>query len=342
MRKTPVSVFGLTTALIFTLAACVGDEGAVGGNDVGDEMQEPATDITSVDTLVLGLVASEKEEGVVESAEDLAEQLSEELGGFPVEVDVSETYVGALGEMGDGNVHLLMSPSLRMIEAEQEVGATPLLQSVRNGEANHVAQWLTNDPHTYCQERPVADEAGFLFCNGIYDEGAGEKAEYGPVGEGALENLEAGATVSFVDEGLTSSYKFPKTQLDALGIEVDAEFAGAQSQSVLDVYEGRSAVGVSGEDARRHVLEEKPDVGQEVVVFAWAGPVPNHGIVASGRLSEYEQKLVVEAFLAFAGAEDLGEGDPLYEVYGIQGLVEADDEALDAAREVYDNFIDEP
>ncbi|WP_166429960.1 phosphate/phosphite/phosphonate ABC transporter substrate-binding protein [Nesterenkonia sphaerica] len=348
MRMKSMTALGLASLFMLLLGACAEGDGGGGGNEAQDQTEEPSGDsaaeanITSVDTLVMGLVASESEQESDGAEERLAEELSDELGGVPVEIEEFETHNSALRAVDAGDAHLLMTTALRIAEAEEGAGAAAILQSVRNGESVHVAQWFTNDPHTYCEERPVADEAGYLFCNGIYDEETGQRAEYGPVGAEALENIPDGSSVTYVDEGLAATYFFPQTQIDALGTEVDARFAGDQAQSVLDVYHGEVAVGTSGIDARRQVVEDTPDVGEEVVVFAWAGPIPNPGIIASDVLSEEEHQVITEALLAIAGDEDLGEGDPLYDVYGIHGLTEPNEESLEFAREVYENFGDRP
>lgn len=357
MRITPKSAFALASVLTLSLVACAGDEGDVaddGADDAAAETEdgadngaegngedsngEAAAPISSVDELVIGLVPSTDEDVIVENADGIAEQLSEELDGFPVAIDVFDNYLGVVQGMQTGDVHLVMSGPVGMIQAEDEAGGTPILQALRYGADTYVTQWFTNDPGTYCEDEPVTNEEGYSFCNGIYDEETGEMADYGPMGVEALENIEEGTTVSYVDEGSASGYYFPQTQLNELGIEVDGQFAGGHEQSVLNVYNDQMAIGTSFDDARQNVVEENPDVGEELVVFAWAGPIPNDGIVASGDLSDEDQQAITDAFLAFSSGGDLDEGDPLYDVYEIEGLVEADEEALDVAREVYNNF----
>lgn len=362
MRISPKSAFALASVLTLSIAACAGDEGDVTGDNADDETvgtEDDGTEdngaaedaeaddsddaaaeaeITSVDELVIGLVPSQDQEGIVEDAEGVAEELSEALGGFPVDIFVADNYLGVIQGMQTGDVQLVMSGPVGMIQAEDEADGTPILQALRYGEEVYVTQWFTNDPDTYCEDDPVADEEGFLFCNGIYDDQAGEFAEYGPMGEESLANIPDGTTVSFVDEGSASGYYFPQTQLNELGIEVDGQFAGGHDQSVLNVYNGQIDLGTSFDDARNNVLDENPDVGEEVVVFAWAGPIPNDGIVASSDLTEDEQQIIVDAFLSYSSEGDLSDGDPLYETYEIEGLVEADEDALDVARQVYNNF----
>lgn len=349
MRMNTTSAFALASVLTLTLASCAGDQGDVTGDDTDDTETEQndgeAAAIESVDELVIGLVPSQDQEGIVENAEGIAEQLSEELDGFPVDIFVADNYLGVIQGMQTGDVHLVMSGPVGMIQAEDEAGGVPILQSIRFGQDIYVTQWFTNDPDTYCEDEPVAveqegDVEDFLFCNGIVDED-GEFADFGPVGEDALSTIEDGTSVAFVEEGSASGYYFPMTQLNELGVSVDDQTAGGHDQAVQNVYSGQMDIGVSFNDARGNIADENPDVGQEVVVFAWAGPIPNDGIVASGDLSDEEQQSIVDAFLAIAGDGDLDEGDPIYDVYEIEGLAPADEEALDVARQVYQEFGDE-
>lgn len=351
MRMKTKSAFALASVLTLALASCAGDEGDVtgdGGEEDGDGGETAA--IETVDELVIGLVpatesATEAEE---ENAEALAEQLSEALDGFPVEIFFAEGgYSGAIQGMNTGDVQILMTGPVGMIQAEDNAGGVPILQSVRFGSPEYVTQWFTNDPDTYCLDEPVANEDGYLFCNDIYDEETGELAEYGPMGEDALELIEDGTTVSYVDEGSASGYYFPQTQLNQLGVEVDGQFAGGHDNSVLNVLNGQMDIGTSFDDARTNVEEEHPEVGEELVVFAWAGPIPNDGIVVSGDFTEEEQEIISDAFLSFGeevevgDEEEGGDGDPLYQVYEIEGLAPVDEAALDVARDVYNDFGDE-
>ncbi|WP_146340170.1 phosphate/phosphite/phosphonate ABC transporter substrate-binding protein [Nesterenkonia sp. NBAIMH1] len=361
MRLNTTSAFALASVLTLSLAACAGDEGDIdtGDDDAEDQTEEDAAgegaengeeadgeagaEIESVDSITIGLVpatdsATQAEE---ENADALADQLSESLGGFDVDIFFADSYLGVIQGMQSGDVQLVMSGPIGMIQAEDEAEGTPILQSIRYGADTYVTQWFTNDPDTYCEDEPVADEDGYMFCNGIYDEESGELADYGPMGEDSLAQIEDGTPVAFVEEGSASGFYFPQTQLNELGVEVDAQFAGGHDDAVLNVYNGEFEIGTSFDDARTNVVDDNPDVGEELVVFAWAGPIPNDGIVASNEFTDEELQTLEDAWLSFAESGDLDEGDPLYDVYEINGLTPADDEALDVAREVYNDFGDE-
>ncbi|WP_258934599.1 phosphate/phosphite/phosphonate ABC transporter substrate-binding protein [Nesterenkonia pannonica] len=73
-----------------------------------------------------------------------------------------------------------------------------------------------------------------------------------------------------MEEGSASGFYFPQTQLNDLGVEVDPQFAGGHDDAVLNVYNGEFEIGTSFDDARTNVVDDNPDVGDELVVFAWA------------------------------------------------------------------------
>ncbi|WP_261624603.1 phosphate/phosphite/phosphonate ABC transporter substrate-binding protein [Nesterenkonia marinintestina] len=334
MHHPKKSLFALAGVLTLGLTACVTDD-ADGDGDEGDG------DEGSEEALVLGLVPSQDADALVEDADVLAERLSEEMDR-EIEPYITDNYSGLITAMQTGQADIGMFGPVALVQAVDQADAEPILQSVRFGSDTYVTQWFTNDPDTYCTDEPVEEEDDdgntFLFCNGT------DEAEDGPVGEDALEQIESGATISFVDEGSASGYYYPATQLEQVAdldpmTDLDAQFAGGHPNSVLNVYNGEISLGVSFDDARTDVVEEEPDVGEEVVVFAYSENIPNDGIVVSSDLSEEEQEQVTDGFLALTESD---EGlDALDEVYNIEDLVEADTDALDAAREVAANFGDD-
>jgi phosphonate transport system substrate-binding protein len=312
------------TALTLGLAACA------------PAAEEPAADGASTewpDELVLGLVPSQEVDQLVLDAEVLGELMSEELG-IPVRAEVTDSYNALVVAMQAGQAQIGMFGPIALVQAADQAGAEPILQSVRFGSSTYVTQWFTNDPDRFCDTAVVVDEDGFAFCNGV------NEADAGPVGESALLKIAQDEAISFVDEGSASGYYYPATQLEEAGLDPFALsgsfFAGGHPNSVLSVARGDAAVGVSFNDARNNVVEELPTVGEDVVVFAWSTNIPNDGVAVAGDLPEDLKDAITAAFLAIAQSE---EGlAALDAVYSIEGLVPADLDALDAARQVEANF----
>ncbi|MDZ5079143.1 MULTISPECIES: phosphate/phosphite/phosphonate ABC transporter substrate-binding protein [Nesterenkonia] len=327
------STFALGGVLTLVLAGCVADS-----DDDGDAGEAGGD---SEEALVLGLVPSQDMDQLVEDADALAEQLSEELDR-EVEPYITDNYAGLVTAMQTEQADIGMFGPIALVQAIDQADAEAVLQAVRYGSDTYVTQWFTNDPDTYCLDEPVMAETGqgyeMLFCNGT------DTASSGPVGEEALELIEEGETISFVDEGSASGYYYPATQLEVLNgfdpfSDIDAQFAGGHPNSVLNVYNGEISVGVSFDDARESVVEEQEDVGDEVVVFAWSEDIPNDGIALAAHLSDEEKQAITDGFLALTESEEGQE--VLFDVYEIDDLVEANVDALDAAREVAANFGDD-
>jgi phosphonate transport system substrate-binding protein len=310
------------------LAGCAGgstdDSGDAGAG--GDEPTE----------LVLGLVPSQDVDQLVLDAEELGTLLSDELG-IPVTAEVTTDYTALVTAMQAGQAQIGMFGPIALVQAADQAGAVPVLQSVRFGSDTYVTQWYTNEPDRFCMDEIVTDDEGYTFCNGT------DSAEEGPVGEDALAEITQDETIAFVDEGSASGYYYPATQLQEAGLDPfalnGAFFAGGHPNAVLAVADGSASVGVSFNDARSEVVEERPSIGTDVTVFAWSTNIPNDGIAVSSDLSEEWQERIADAFMAIADTEDgLAVLDA---VYNIEGFAPADLDALDAARQVEQNFGEE-
>ncbi len=333
------------------LTACGGDDDATDDATTGDDSatgtEEPADDGTAAadlpDPLIFTLTPSQETGGLIDTAQPLADLLSERLG-VTVEASVPTDYAGVIAALESGQAHVAGGLGPRqMVQAEEQAGARLILQSERFGSYSYVTQWFTNDPDTYCADEPVAVEQDegepFLFCNGVSE---AEDASDGPIGQDQLSNV-AGQTVAFVDQGSTSGYAVPALQLLEAGVDpiegIDAIFAGGHDTAVQAVYDGDATVGVSFNDARGQLVEQTPDVGQQVVVFGWSAAIPNDGFAAAGDLSDEAVQAITDALLAICNEEGAcGEGGVMYELYEIDGLAPVNDGEFDVIRELEDEL----
>ena len=303
--------------------------------DAPADTEAPAEDMDREgwpESVVFTLTPSQETGGLIETAQPLADLLAAELG-LEVEALVPSDYAGVIVALQSGQAQIAggLGPS-QMVQAADTAGAELILQAVRFGDSQYVTQWFTNNPDEFCDDTPVADEDGFLFCNGV-DEATGPGD--GPIGADKL-SLVAGKTVSFVDQGSTSGYLIPSLGLLEAGIDplddIESLFAGGHDSSVQAVYDGDAEVGVSFNDARGGVSETVPDVGETVVVFGWSSPIPNDGFAVGGDLPESLQQAIAEAFISIAATED---GAVLLdELYEIDGLVPVPDGSYDIIRDL--------
>ena len=96
--------------------------------------------------------------------------------------------------------------------------------------------------------------------------------------------------------------------------------------------------GVSFADARGQLVDQVPDVGEQVVVFAWSFPIPNDGFAVAGDLPEDLKEAITAAFIDIASTPD---GTALLqELYEIDGLVPVDPAAFDEIRDLRTELAD--
>ncbi|MFM9746160.1 PhnD/SsuA/transferrin family substrate-binding protein, partial [Streptomyces brasiliscabiei] len=72
--------------------------------------------------------------------------------GIPVTGVVSKDYQAAVEAMGADQAQIGFLPSLQLWQASDRYGAKVVLQTERNGAITYPAQFMTNDPGTYCSD----------------------------------------------------------------------------------------------------------------------------------------------------------------------------------------------
>jgi phosphonate transport system substrate-binding protein len=290
------------------------------------------------ESIIFTLTPSQETGGLIETAQPLADMLAERLG-IAVEALVPSDYAGVIVALQAGQAQVAggLGPA-QMVQAADTAGADLILQSVRFGNNQYVTQWMTNNPDEFCAEAPVADEDGFLFCNGVLDAAGPDD---GPIGTEYIPNI-AGKTVAFVDQGSTSGYLIPSLGLLEAGVDplddIESLFAGGHDLSVQAVYDGDAEVGVSFNDARGQLVETVPDVGEKVVVWGWSSPIPNDGFAVAGDLPQDLKDAITAAFLDIAATEE--GAAVLDELYEIEGLVPVPEGSYDIIRDLETELAD--
>lgn len=274
--------------------------------------------------LTLALVPSQDQNDLVNTAKPLTDYLTEELG-ITVNGVVSKDYQAAVEAIGADQAQIGFLPSLQMYQANDKYDAVPILQTERDGNITYPAQFMTNNPDKYCEDE-VVEKDGYTFCNGA-------DADQGPAGLDSISKME-GAKVSVLGPGSPAGYIYPMLALKKEGFDLDNDIeqvpVTANDASVLAVYNGDAEVGFSFWDARE-IVDDQPDVGEKVTVFALTEEIPNDGVVVSAKLSEELQEKISEALQKLA---DTPEGqDTLELVYSITDLAPADPSTLDVVAE---------
>ena len=309
MHKKSLLVAAMAVAAL-ALAGC--------SASTGDATPAPAKDPSS---LVLALVPSQDQNGLVTTAQPLTDYLTKQLG-IPVTGVVAKDYQAAVEAMGAGQAQIGFLPSLQLWQANDKYGAKVVLQTERNGNITYPAQFMTNNPDKYCNDKPV-EKNGLLFCNGA-------DADHGPAGLDSIKKVTGGVKVAVLGPGSPAGYIYPILALKEAGIDTDKDIqqvpVTANDASVLAVYNGDAEVGFSFWDART-IITDKPDVGKKVVVFALTDEIPNDGVALTKDLSPKLQDKITKALEDYS---DTPEGSKvLTSIYSITKLAPANPASLD-------------
>jgi len=315
LRASAVAAAGL-----LALTAC----SSGGSGDTGDAPSSSTTADTPADapdSLVLALVPSQDQEGLVDTAKPLTDYLTEKLG-IPVTGVVSKDYQAAVEAMGAGQAQIGFLPSLQLWQANDMYGAKVVLQTERNGNISYPAQFMTNDPDKYCDDTPV-ERDGKLFCNGA-------DALTGPAGLDSISKVK-GAKVAVLGPGSPAGYIYPILALQEAGLNTDSDIqqipVTTNDASVLAVYNGDAEVGFSFWDARDIVTSDVPDVGQKVVVFALSDEIPNDGVALTKDLPADLQDEITTVLEDYSSTPEGSQ--VLTDIYSISKLAPADPSSLD-------------
>jgi len=314
------ALLGIAALLCGSLLSGCGGSDDEAGSDSGS---------SAPDKLVLALVPSSNAKKIVDSAKPLTDYLSDQLD-VEVSGTVTQDYTAAVEAIGSDQAQIAFLPVLPMEQAVDRYGATAALQVVRDGKTTYHTQFFTNDPDTFCSDKPTPGADDMLYCNGTGD------VEDGPAGLDALKKVK-GDTVAFVEQSSASGYIFPALDLKNVGIDVTDSadvkplFTNAHDAAVLAVYGGQAPVGVSFDDARTLVVKDKPDVGKKVVVFALSEEIPNDGVVISKTLPADLQTKISDALIGYAKTKDGAK--TLDELYEISEFAKADPQSLQIVKE---------
>jgi phosphonate transport system substrate-binding protein len=338
-------------AMMIIVSACNSGQGAsasaeeseAAGSQPAESQAEESQSAEMPDKLVIGFVPSREAGALVEDIQPLADYLSEQLG-IPVEGVVSNDYTGLVTAMETGQAQIGALPPYGMVQAIDRADAEVILQSERFGSGTYHTQFFTNNPDKYCEDEPVENtrmvddqEVTYLNCNGT--DRANDETPEGPIGLDALANIDAGTTVSFVEQTSSSGYIFPATVLLSQGIDpesdIEAVFAGSHDASVIAVCEGQAEVGVSFDDARTEATTDC-DVANNVVVFAYGPEIPNDGIAVSGDVPAELREQIKQALLDYADTEE-GKAT-LEKIYNITAFTEPNLDSLDIIRQAVEEL----
>lgn len=266
------------------------------------------------ETLVMGFVPSQDSENIASNVEPLAERLSEELG-IEVKGEVMTNFNALVEAMGANQVQIGFIPAFGYVLAEEQYDVEVILKSMRHGAGSYKAQYVVR-----------ADS-----------------------GIDKLADLE-GKIWTFADKGSTSGYLFPAQQLmekfnfdDAADLEADFFSnliqAGGHDTAAISVYEGDADVATTFDDVRDNLVDEYPDIYDELKILDYTEEIPNDTISVTKELDDELVQKIKEAFLSFNDDQEMI--DIMHEVYTWDAIEEATDAEYDIVKETYHQFKDD-
>ncbi len=255
--------------------------------------------------LVLGMVPSREAGAIADSLEPLADLLSERLL-IPVETFISTNYVGLVEAMGNGRVDIGFFGPSAMVQAIDRYDAVPITASVRYGSSTYKTQF-----NVRC-DGPIESYDDFR-----------------------------GASLAFVDPGSSSGFQFPYVFLkNQYGIDANEDmstvFAGSHDAAALAVYNGDVDIATSFNDVREDLLDEYPDIMEQVCVMGYTGDIPNDGQVVRAGLDSDLTAQIQQALIDIAETEE--GGALVNELFNVTAFDPVSSEAYDPVREVLAEF----
>lgn len=306
--------------LVVALAACGGStdsDTTVDQSQGGGENSEQANESEGqeggeeIDSIVIGFVPSQDADTLADTAKPLADKLGEILG-VPVEAQVMTDYVGLVEAMRTQNVDIGFLNPFGFVQGEKRAGAKVILKSVRDGEDSYRAQFNVRADSEIESVEDLLEMDGLVW--------------------------------AYPDTLATAGYLFPASHLMDMGEEdLDSHFeqmqTGGYDNALIALLDGQADFATTFEDARDIMVDDYPDVMDDIRVLGYTDPIPNDTISVRSELDDEWVDKIREAILSFNDDEEML--DVLFDIYSWTGITEAKSEDYDIVRTVFERFEDQ-
>lgn len=263
------------------------------------------------DTIVIGFYPANDSGKISDTVEPLAKRLSEELD-IHVEGIVMTSYNALIDAMGANEIQIGFIPAFGYVLANEEYDVEVLLKSKRKGKGSYQALYLVR---TDSEIEALADLAGKVW--------------------------------AYPDKVSTSGYLFPAKQLIQelnLSSIMDLEesfFAqtietGTHEAAALTVLEGDADIATTHENVLDNLMNDYPDIKEHLKIIRYTDEVPNDTISVVKQLDKQLREKVKEILLSFNEDEEMVQ--IMNEVYGWDGIMEANDAEYEFVKETYYEF----
>lgn len=260
---------------------------------------------TEENPIVWALVPSGETDTVLAGFQSVADIIFDETG-IVIEPFVATEYAGVIEAMAADppTAHMASLATFAYMLASERGVAEAELVSVRRGSVSYNGQIFVR---TDSGITSIPDLAGKTFCG--------------------------------VDPLSTSGWIIPSFTLGAQGVNPDTDlagvvFAGSHDAAVAAVYAGDCDAGASFVDARANLVEDYPDVMEEVTVIEVSVDIPNDGVQYHPSMPRELRDQINDVLLTIHETE---EGlDAIFQAYEWTELAFRDDTFYEPFRQILD------
>jgi phosphonate transport system substrate-binding protein len=326
MKGSKVVLVMLSVLLVFAVAACGagGDEetpGANGADENGNEENgneeengenaDEAVEGEDIDSLTMGFVPSQDAGNLADTAQPLADRLTEILE-VEVTAQVMTDYTGLIEGMRTEQIDIGFLPPFGFVQAEERANVQVLVKAERHGEDSYKAQYVASADLDADSIEDLAAEEGYRW--------------------------------AYPDSGSASGFLFPGSQLMELGVDsLDTHFntleVGGHDNAIIAILNGDADFATTFDDAREVVEDEYPEVMEQTKIIGYTDPIPNDTVSVRAGMSEEWAEKIKDAFLSFNDDEEMLA--VLDDVYSWTGVAEADSAEYEIVRETFEKFQDQ-
>ncbi len=249
--------------------------------------------------LVVGFVPSVETQTIIGELDKFDSELSKRIG-MKVKSEVMPYYAACVEAMGAGQVDVAFLPPMAYVLGHQRHGIEVLLKVERKGKT------------VYRGEIIVRNDSGI----------------------DTLEGLQ-GKKIGFVEPASASGYLYAKALLAEHGVDLTDSsdlvlFTGSHPTVVQAVVQGTVDAGACYDDARQQAVDIAPDVMEVTKILAYTDDIPSDTVSVTKDLDPELTAKIATALKEMAS----GKEGPLYAIYQIEALHDAQNSDYDPLRKV--------
>lgn len=292
MKKVLLALLVLTS--VFVISACSNEE-----------------EYVNPDVLEVQLIPS-RDAAVLDAKRGPLEELLEEELDMEVNVTIATDYNALIEGMSAGQIHVGLLATTAYVLAHDEGAANVILKSLR---------YAVDDNGNLLTDEPLV---------------SGYKSQLVVGADSGIENLQdlVGKRIAISSFTSTSGFVWPANLLADNDIDPETDVtwvnAGGHDNAILAIINGDADAAFTFKDARVLLVDEYPNINEQIVFLQDTTLIPNDTISVIPNLDPDLVERVKQAFLNIA-ADPVG-SEIIDDIYSHKGYAEAVDSEYDIVR----------